>query len=360
VDSSILIAQSIEKDNLAVQDFSMRSIFQYRYHILFWIAYYIFWTGFSIHSYKTSIPLALLSTSLYFVAQASVGYISIYYLLPKYFFKRKYGPFVLLGLSLILLGALFLTAGMTALFAPIRAKFGFSVFYVYSLISISTSTILFLSSKVVIERVNAQKLHGKLEKEKTENELKFLKAQINPHFLFNAINSIYVLIKIDPDLAASTLVKFSDMLRYQLYECNFAEVPIKKEIEYLNNYIELEKLRKGKTLVVNYRSDVSAYDFLISPLLIIPFIENAFKHVSNYAQKPNFVDIEFAYQKGVFSMRLINSVDKDHLGRGFNPASGIGQDNTKRRLELIYPGSHELTIQREPETYSVVLNIQIP
>lgn len=338
----------------------MNRILQYRFHILFWIAYYIFWTWFSIHSYQSGLPLALLSTSLYFAAQASVGYISIYYLLPKFFFKRQYGWFALLLLCLILLGALLLSTGMTTLFSGITARFGLGVFYLYSLITVSSSTLLFVSAKVVLERVNAQKLHGRLEKEKTENELKFLKAQINPHFLFNAINSIYVLIKKNPDLAASTLVKFSDMLRYQLYECNFPEVPIKKEMEYLDNYIELEKLRKGKTLLINYRSDLLAGDFLISPLLIIPFVENAFKHVSNYTEKPNFVDIDFGYQKGVFSMKIINSIDSDLTKRGFNPASGIGQDNTKRRLELIYPGSHELTILREPETYRVVLNIQIP
>jgi two-component system, LytTR family, sensor kinase len=338
----------------------MNKFFRYRFHILFWIVYYIFWTWFSIHSYNTSFPLALLSTSLYFVAQASVGYISIYYLLPKFFFKRKYGWFALCVFALVLLGSLFLSAGMTTLFSQITSKFGFGLFYLYSLITVFSSTLLFVAAKVILERVSAQKLHGKLEKEKTENELKFLKAQINPHFLFNAINSIYILIKKDPELAASTLVKFSDMLRYQLYECNFSEVPIKKEMEYLDNYIGLEKLRKGETLLIKYRSDLSTGDFLISPLLIIPFIENAFKHVSNYSEKPNFVDIDFGYQKGVFSMKIINSIDNDLLMRGVNTASGIGQDNTKRRLELIYPDSHELIIVREQETYRVVLNIQIP
>jgi two-component system LytT family sensor kinase len=338
----------------------MNRFFQYRFHILFWIAYYIFWTWFSVYTYKTSLPAALLSTSFYFIAQASVGYISIYYLVPKYFFKREYGWFALLVFSCILIGALFLGACMTALFPLVTAKFSFGVFYLYSLIAVLSSTLLFVSAKVIRERVNAQKLHGRLEKEKTENELKFLKAQINPHFLFNAINSIYVLIKKDPDLAASTLVKFSDMLRYQLYECNFAEVPIKKEIEYLDNYIELEKLRKGKTIQINYRSELSVCDFLISPLLIIPFIENAFKHVSNYSEKTNFVDIDFTYQGGVFKMQIRNSMDNDPLRRGFNPASGIGQDNTKRRLELIYPDRHELTIERGTDTYRVLLNIQIP
>ncbi len=338
----------------------MRWFFRYKlHHIIFWILYFIFWTWFSVHSYGTPVLNAILSTTIYFIGQAGIGYFSIYFLLPRYFFTRQYGLLTLFVLTGTVAGALFIVGGMDLLFPFLSDHFGFSTFFLYSLISVFFSTLLFISIKVIKERVNAQKLNSVLEKEKTEHELKFLKAQTNPHFLFNAINSIYVLIKKDPDLAESTLARFSDMLRYQLYECNLAEVPVDKEMEYLSNYIEMEKIRKGKALVVRYTTELSGNHFMISPLLIIPFVENAFKHVSNFSERENLIDIHLCYQKGIFILTVKNSMDPNRVRHAQDPG-GIGQENTKRRLELIYPGRHELSIRQDSETYFASLTILLP
>jgi two-component system, LytTR family, sensor kinase len=263
-----------------------------------------------------------------------------------------------------MLGAFLISLSMYTLFHSYRAqntsKISFAVYFFYAgLAAVFFSSLLFIAGGVMKERVQAQKMNSKLEKEKTEQELKFLKSQINPHFLFNAINSIYVLIKKDPDLAAATLARFSDMLRYQLYECNFVEVPIEKEIEYLDNYIELEKLRKGVGLAIDYHVDLGASNFLISPLLIIPFVENAFKHVSNFSDKGNYIDIRLTYLEGLFRLTVRNSVDFEGLRQTETQIGGIGQDNTRRRLKLIYPEKHHLFMEDDKENYFVSLSIYL-
>lgn len=333
------------------------------HHIFFWLAYFIFWTYISINNYGSDPLRALLATFVYFLAQAGVGYLSIYYLVPRFFITKKYGMFAGLVSCSIILGSLFITFGMRALFHSLLTegvgRISFAVYFFYSFIAVFFSTLLFIAARVIKERVHVQRMNSILEKEKTENELKFLKSQINPHFLFNAINSIYVLIKKDPDLAASTLARFSDMLRYQLYECNLIEVPIEKEIEYLNNYIELEKLRKEKTLSIDYNIDLSLHNFVVSPLLIIPFVENAFKHVSNFSDNRNFIDIALTYQGGFLKLIVRNSVDRSGSVQTEISAGGIGQENTKRRLKLIYPERHKLIIEQDTETYFVSLIIQV-
>ena len=342
----------------------MSWFFRYKlHHILFWLLYFVFWTYFSIHNYNTHIGKAILATSLYFTAQAGTGYLSIYYLMPRFFYTKRYLSFVIYVLLSILAGALIITAGMFVLFYALLTegvnRIGPGTYFLYSVLSVFSSTIIFISISVIRERVQAQRMNSILEKEKTENELKFLKAQTNPHFLFNAINSVYVLIKKDPDLAQATLARFSDMLRYQLYECNFPEVPIEKEMDYLDNYIELEKLRKGEGLVIDCKMGASVGNFLISPLLIIPFAENAFKHVSNFPDKENFVRILTNYENGMFNLSVRNSVDQSGFWQSENPVGGIGQDNTKRRLKLIYPDRHELHILKSDGVYDVSLTIKI-
>ena len=196
------------------------------------------------------------------------------------------------------------------------------------------------------------------EKEKTRSELMFLKAQMNPHVLFNSINSIYALIIRDPKLAANTLVKFSDMLRYQLYECNVDEVPISKEIAYLSHYIDFEKMRKNR-LIVNFNVSESCANFQLAPLLMIPFVENAFKFVSDHFEHPNSIDIELDLQGKTFIFLVKNTTQSEYKIAQELKVGGIGLTNVKRRLALIYSGLHELSIKSEHEEFEIKLQIII-
>ena len=142
------------------------------HHILFWIVYFVFWTNISVHNYGSHMWKAILATSVYFIGQGGIGYFSIYYLVPRFFFKKKYGAFVISVLMGIMLGALFITTGMFSLFHSLFTegtfKISFSTYLLYSLLAVFSSTLLFISFRVVKERVQAQKMNSILEKEKTE------------------------------------------------------------------------------------------------------------------------------------------------------------------------------------------------
>ncbi len=201
-----------------------------------------------------------------------------------------------------------------------------------------------------------QTLLRKIELEKLNTELEYLKAQINPHFLFNSINTIYFMIDKQNKEARETLTAFSDMLRYQLYECNGADIPIEKEISYLKNYINLQRLRKDDKYRIAFRYAPDVKNFTLAPLLLIPFVENAFKHVSHFADKPNTIDIELNKKGNFFYLYIFNTTDSTKI---YSENSGIGLRNVKRRLELLYPGRYNLLINKTSGQFEVTLELKL-
>jgi LytS/YehU family sensor histidine kinase len=200
-----------------------------------------------------------------------------------------------------------------------------------------------------------------LQQEKLETELKFLKSQFNPHFLFNTINSIFVLIHKNPDKASSSLAKFSELLRYQLYECNEQQIPLSQEISYLQNFIELERLRQEKNLTIDI-SIIRASDsnLTIAPFMLIPFVENAFKHVSKGGDENGriVINLELADEKLTLIVKNTVSCRPMHNKELMN-FGGLGLKNIERRLELIYPLNHTLTITSGKQEYEVILEIAL-
>jgi two-component system LytT family sensor kinase len=196
----------------------------------------------------------------------------------------------------------------------------------------------------------------KMEIEKLNAELEYLKGQINPHFLFNSINTIYFQIDKHNTTARETLAAFSDMLRYQLYECGGNEISIEKEIAYLKNYVDLQRHRKDN----NYQIDFSCRDmrgFTIAPLLLIPFVENAFKHVSHF-RAVNEVKIDIRKIDNTFRLSVFNTKD-DVENDKKNEHRGIGLRNVQRRLELLYKDRHSLCMHNLPATFEVNLELII-
>jgi LytS/YehU family sensor histidine kinase len=209
-------------------------------------------------------------------------------------------------------------------------------------------TLTFLSSMYRKDQLNKR-----LEKEKLETELNFLKSQTSPHFLFNALNSIYVLIDIDKKKAREILLRFSGLLGYQLYECKDL-VYLSKELDFLENYIELEKIRK-KNLVVSYNRPVNSPAFEIVPFLLIPFVENAFKHVSSYNNRENFIKINISANDLLLNAEVINTYEEnDSVKDGIG---GIGLQNIQRILHLLYPDVHEFKIHKEQNIFTAKLTI---
>lgn len=194
--------------------------------------------------------------------------------------------------------------------------------------------------------------------EKLDTELKYLKAQINPHSMFNSINSVFSLIDKSNTNARETLAKFSEILRYQLYESSLDKIDIEKEVNYLHNFIEFQKLRKSDNTVIDFQISPVVKNFNIAPLLIAPFVENAFKHVSNYEEQENRISISLDKDATYFILKVFNTSENSKM-IGVDDHGGIGLQNVNRRLELLYPGKYILDIKNENNFFSISLKIEV-
>lgn len=335
-------------------------LYKYKmHHILFWVAYFVFWTIMSMRSYNSSLASALPYTAIWFAGQAACAYAGMYWLVPRFFNTHRYLPLFAGYIMVLVLGSAFIVYGVSSLSLrhnrDAAIEYGTLSFYV--LMANFYTSLCMMAAKIVKEKLASDQQARKREKEQMQHELSFLRSQMNPHFLFNAINSIYVLIRKDPEAAAQTLARFSDMLRYQLYECNTEYIAIEKEISYLGHYLALEQLRRGNTLRLQYSISSQVANFSIAPLLLIAFIENAFKYLSTNGNGENYIRIALYYEAPFFTLEVENSKDETPVPNG--APGGIGQLNVRRRLELAYPGRHTLQLADNGKNYVVSLRIQV-
>ena len=253
--------------------------------LLFWVLLYVFWIAvFQNRSITISRSLGIEFCYLVFIALNF--YFNTALTFSRYLHKRKYFLYALTSFSFIVL-----TSGMRAVVAFYVNVYIYHVpentihfvpLYLNSLLNIFIWTVCLVAGKLMLDRLQIQRYTEAVEREKIMNELNFLKEQINPHFLFNSLNSIYFQIDKSNIAARKTLMGLSEMLRYQLYECNAPQIPIDKEIAYLHNYMELQKLRLNTNYTIRFQAQPNVKDFAIAPLLIIPLLENAFKYVSRF------------------------------------------------------------------------------
>ena len=196
-----------------------------------------------------------------------------------------------------------------------------------------------------------------MEAKQASAELNLLKSQVNPHFLFNSLNSIYSLILSNSDIAADAVMKLSDLMRYLLESSTKRKVLVSYEFEFLQNYIDLETIRLGKkvTVVSSFEGDVSGK--IISPLLLIPFVENCFKHGISIMSSDNNIEISLMMTGNKLMLRTENNLVPDR--KGSIKKSGTGIENVKKRLELLYAGKHQLEINNDGQKFIVDLSIEI-
>jgi two-component system, LytTR family, sensor kinase len=327
------------------------------HHVFFWATYIIVWMQVYKSFYENTLDLFLV-TSVYAFSHGSMYYITQYVLIPQLLRKRKIILFILsLAITLaILITLMFLTIqwilGITLVgtFGPslmsIIFLFGFSNLFMVALL---------LSIKMIMDNLRNQRIEERKEKERLETELQYLKSQVNPHFLFNTINSVYVLIKKDPEKASQTLIKLSDLLRAQLYDFGAKKIGIEQETEYLENYMDLEKMRKGEKLRFEYEKSNSVKGFSIAPLLLMPFLENCFKHVSSYSGHKNVIRVSLDHSNNEFSAMFFNTKEEN---QSLNGPGGIGLKNVIRRLELLYADKHKLFIHDRPDSFEVILTLE--
>lgn len=335
----------------------MNRFLRYRIdHVIFWLAT----VGFHVY---TRWPLLEEVGWLAFVLEiiirnallAAMIYTNLGLLIPRLLYRKRVIAYMA-TVVLVLVGYVVLKnthdyylyqsmGSSVAFFSNSFYNLAIAIFY------LSFSVALHLSREWYAQR----ELIRKIEIEKLNTELEYLKAQINPHFLFNSINTIYFQIDKTNTTARETLSAFSDMLRYQLYECIGREVPVEKEIAYVRNYVDLQRLRKDKNYSITFEGE-PLRGFTIAPMLLIPFVENAFKHVS-HNQEGNEIAIRIGRRGDMFSMSVFNTRDPGPaIGERHQ---GIGLQNVRRRLDLLYNGRHNLQIVETDRAFKVDLEIKI-
>ncbi len=196
-----------------------------------------------------------------------------------------------------------------------------------------------------------------LKRQNLKSELMLLKNQINPHFLFNTLNNIDSLIKSDPDCASKSLIDLSEIMRYMIYETNEEKVPLKKELDYIKNYLSLQQLQYSNSQLVDYQVLGDPAEIRVAPMLFISFIENAFKHCTDKDQ-PQAICISFQITDRQICFRSQN-INNLHHSISKDTSSGVGLELVKRRLGIIYPGQHLLQINRKNDLFCVELTIDI-
>lgn len=331
------------------------------HHLLFWLLLGAGWYYFRFQDFsKTSIAFQMIAVKV--LDLAILVYITNYLLIPQLLYKKKY---LLFAVAYVLL-----VTGFSILKMYVEGQimnrpdlFNFNTNLKVRVYDNIIPHFLLVSTgaafKIMIDYARTQRRLGELAKENAETELNFLKSQINPHFLFNSLNSVYFLInKTNPE-ARNALHKFSEMLRYQLYECNGDKIPVEKEMNYLNDYIDLQKLRGNENTIIEFNTSPELKGFTIEPLLLIPFVENSFKHISHFnGVEANKVKIDVSRTGKHFYFSVMNTTE-GRQAYSLDKEGGIGLSNVKRRLELLYPGKHDLALNERDGKFEVQLMIVI-
>jgi two-component system, LytTR family, sensor kinase len=351
---------------------SLKKRSHFWYHLAFWVLSSGLWSGLFYVDFASVYTLAGFISSI-IVAQILTSYLTVLVWIPRFLYRRQYLWFGLsyigmLGLTGVVMGKVLAFIASTGTARRNNAYEDYTnegIVAFYSLMLIIFANVMIASAKIAYDRFQTENVSKQLEKEKLElekekltTELKFLKAQINPHFLFNSLNSIFNLISKNPEQAKELLLKFSEMLRYHLYETDVEKIPLEMELSYIRSYASMEKIRKGKNIDIHFAVQESVGYIEIVPLVLLTFVENAFKHVSHHLNKSNQVSIVLEKKAEWLCCTVINT--KETLPRQTaGQPGGIGMMNVKRRLELVYPATHELLINEEQETYTVNLKLKI-
>jgi len=290
-----------------------------------------------------------------------IVYFNLLYLIPNYLTKKRFFTYaILLILSCIIITPLqvlidyFIFSSRPALQAQLIADQNY--YFLLTFFIAGSSTLI----KIIADWARHLRERQNLETQTMQSELKFLKSQINPHFLFNTLNNLYALTLKKSDLAPEIVLRLSEMMRYMLYECNEKRVLLSKEVNYIKNYLELERLRQGKSVDIHFEVSGDISDQKIAPLMFIPFLENSFKHGLSNQLTQGFVDIRLMVDDQQVDFFIENSKPEspprqDHRRK----SGGIGLVNVHRRLNLLYPEQYELKINDTPKTYSVNLHLAL-
>lgn len=331
-------------------------------HVLFWICYYVY-DGPIASSIEDEPSLQMQAAAISLPVKIIATYFTIYLVRQIYQDKIQRKFAIYLGLSMLLFGFLQRIVSYKIIYPAIypqglshplfyAPKIIMEIFGIYSVAAIAS--IIYFSRQWYINQREKQQLQN----EKLQAELKYLKAQVHPHFLFNTLNNLYSLTITDPQKAPEVVYKLSQLMSYMLYDSNKPFVPLQMEIEYIENYITLEKIRYQDRLDISLNILDELQSIQIAPLLILPFVENSFKHGFINDNGKVWIHLDILKNDDKLIIKVENSKEKtDPVATNF-VEGGIGLTNVRKRLDLIYKDAYELQLVNE-ETFLVILKINI-
>ena len=356
---------------MSLQKQGMDRMLQNRFgsHVLFWSIFLLFSTFIATLSdgkfqdhlikYLAILPSQILAT-----------YLLIYVQISKLLLKKHY---VLFAISIVVMGYVFSALARfnvvhiaepffrTDFQQETIAEIVSDVYYLFTVYFPSIYTVAFLMLIIhnVKQRIEERQQIERLQKEKAMNELKFLKAQMQPHFLFNTLNNLYALTLAKSDLAPEVVLKLSELLDFILYQSHQSEISLEKEIELIQGFVDLEGLRYGEQIDMDVCYDIQDASVAIAPLMLLPFVENAFKHgVSGNMENPVIrIKLKATQERLEFSVYNHKSKSKG-ISKTF-VQGGIGIQNLQRQLELNYPKRHQLDIQETEDDYTIHLTLEL-
>ena len=335
------------------------------YHILFWV---VIMASFAISEwgYRQSLMDAVVFELLFLPARLVAVYVNWFVLIPKILYKNRLGQYFLSLIFILAITAIahryfVLYWGYQKYFPQWMEGQEIRVFELSRIIQnalIIVSPVAFTSGfKLFMDWYKQRKETESLRQEKKEAELKFLKAQTNPHFLFNTLNSIYGLALEKSEKTPSLILKLSDILSYTLYESGVPKVSLEKEIKLIENIISLEKERFEKRVVITFEKKGDFANIEVPPLLLVPLVENAFKHGVQNEVRKGWIKISLVVDKSQMSFEIENSIPE--LLKEIEEEGGLGLKNVSRRLELLYGKNHNLQINKTDSSFLVSLLIKL-
>ena len=328
------------------------------FHVLAWLLWLSLPVLFRRDHDSDRINLSQIFNLSYFSTNAfwiGTFYLNANYLIPHYWNKRKAWPYVfivvMMYLALVPIMAIVFQLEKQQVHFNINKLPFFLIFPFMFIWAISTAYRLFS------DRIKTEQLLKERENENLKTELSFLRSQVSPHFLFNVLNNMVALARLKSDQLEPSLIKLSGLMRYMLYESDEQKATLAKEIEYITSYIDLQRLRFGKSMKINVNINSNGGYQLIEPMLLIPFIENAFKHGAGLIQDPE-IDICLEATDDNLKFKVRNKY-RDEAAEPKDRTSGIGLANVRRRLNLLYGKDFDLKIEKAAGWHTVSLFLKL-
>jgi two-component system, LytTR family, sensor histidine kinase AlgZ len=302
----------------------------------------------------------VVSIGVQFILTLIICYFNYFVLLPRFLQRKKWIPYFIEFIVpfCIIVAARVLFQRLIVDGNTHQERYFYSSLFIIQTIVITLFIVVFIGFlRFVSEWFEFEAAKKEVENEKLTAELNFLKAQINPHFLFNTLNNLYYLAYSKSENTTEVIAKLSHVMRYMIYDSNHGRVPLSKEVEYMQNYISLEKLRLNNQIQIDFNVHGHIEQAMVAPLILITFLENAFKHGVTNTSHNSWVKVDISVDGHSLVYRVENSkVTKQH---NEGEKSGIGLRNVARRLELVYPKRHELIVKDDPERYYIELKLSL-